>query len=321
MGVVHAAAWRSLGVELTGVVARTWQSTQEFAVQQGITAFESYEQLLEEVDLVDLCLPTDLHRQFTEQAAAAGRHVICEKPVALGIEDGLAMIAACDRAGVRLFIAQVVRFFPQYRAARELLNDGALGDLGVLTLKRVSTAPFGGGGWFADEARSGGLLFDLMVHDLDYARWLGGPVERVFARSLLGQDAAAAADYAQVTLRFRSGALALLEGGWVLPPAAFRTAFDIAGSDGLIEWSSDTGEPVRDFLHPHGERVVQRVGLPSLAFARDPYELQLEHALQAIVNDGPFEVTAREALEAVSLALAARESLCTGQPAVPAVLP
>lgn len=324
MGAVHAAAWQSLSneldVELVGVSARTLESAQELAQQHGITAFESYEELLAAVDLVDLCVPTDLHRQFTEQAAAAGRHVICEKPIALSIADGQAMIDACDRAGVRLFIGQVVRFFPQYRAARELLVDGTLGDLGVLTLKRVSSAPSGDGGWFSDETRSGGMLFDLMIHDFDYARWLGGPVERVYARSLHGQRHMESADYAQVTLRFTSGALALVEGGWVLPPGAFRTAIDIAGSDGLIEWSSDAGGAVREFLHPAGGQQAACVGLPSLAFARDPFELELEHALQAIRWDEPFEVTAREALAAVGLALAARESLRTGQPAVPAVL-
>ena len=129
------------------------------------------------------------------------------------------------------------------------------------------------------------------------------------------------ADYAQVTLRFRSGALGLVEGGWVLPPGAFRTAFDIAGTDGLIEWSSDSAEPVREFLRPAGEKEEARVGLPSLAFERDPFELELEHALGAIERDEPFEVTPREALEAVVLALAVRESVLTGQPAVPAVLP
>ncbi len=314
MGHAHMAAWRALGADVAGVTAEDWSSTTEFAGRFGLEAFRSFDQLLEAVDIVDLCVPTDLHRQFTEQAAAAGRHVICEKPIALSSADGAAMIAACEAAGVRLFIAQVVRFFPQYRAARDLLVSGRLGDLGTLTLRRVSSAPMGGRAWFSDEARSGGMLFDLMIHDLDYAHWLGGPVERVYARSLKGQDSSAPSDYAQVTLRFASGALALIEGGWVLPPGEFRTAIDLAGSTGLIEWSSDSGGTVREFMKRDEAPGAPGVALPSLAVGRDPFEAELEHVLTAIRDDQPFIVSAEEALEAVKLAEAARASLRSGQP-------
>ena len=318
MGHAHASAWRALGADVAGVLARSELSTDEFASRFGLNVFTSYEELLDSVDIVDLCVPTDLHRAFTEQAAAAGRHVICEKPVALTLEDGRAMAEACERAGVRLFIAHVLRFFPHYRAARDLLANGSLGDLGVLTLRRVSAAPMGDTGWFADEARSGGMLFDLMIHDLDYARWLGGPVERVYARSLRGQNLTTAADYAQVTLRFTSGALALIEGGWVLPPGGFRTAFDVAGTEGLIEWNSDTKGAVHEFLHRPDNKDLGGVALPSLAFERDPFEVELGHALDAIENDKPFDVTAQEALEALDLAITARESLRSGAPRQPA---
>lgn len=317
MGHAHAAAWRGLGAELVAVTARSDDSAADFAEQFGVTACDTFEELLEAVDVVDLCIPTDLHRAFTERAAAAGKHVICEKPIALTLEDALAMEAACERAGVRLFIAQVVRFFPHYREARNLLTSGALGELGTVTLRRVSSAPMRGLSWFADEARSGGMLFDLMIHDFDYACWLGGPVERVYARSLKGQGTDRGADYAQVTIRFSSGAIALVEGGWVLPPGEFRTALDIAGSDGLIEWSSDSGDAIREFLHkPEGEEFAG-VGLPSLAFARDPFELELGHALNAIMNGLPFDVTAREATQALDIAISARESIRTGSPVTP----
>lgn len=314
MGHAHMSAWRALGADVVGVVARSDDSTGEFADRFGLTAYETYEELLEAVDVVDLCIPTDLHRQFTEQAAEAGRHVICEKPIALSIEDGQVMIDACERAGVRLFIGQVLRFFPHYRAARNLLQDGSLGDLGVLTLRRVSGAPMGGRSWFADEARSGGMLFDLMIHDFDYAHWLGGPVERVYSRSLKGQDPASPSDYAQVTLRFQSGALALIEGGWVLPPGEFRTSFDIAGTEGLIEWSSDSEGAIREFIKRPDSGEFEGVGLPSLAFERDPFTVQLEHALDAIRHNRPFDVTAEEALQALDIAVSARKSLRSGAP-------
>lgn len=314
MGHAHASAWQALGADVVGVTALDPAATEEFAHRFGLQPYASYEELLDAVDIVDLCVPTDLHRAFTEQAAAAGRHVICEKPIALSSADGEAMITACRQAGVRLFIAQVVRFFPQYRAARDLLVSGQLGDLGTLTLRRVSSAPMGGRAWFSDESRSGGMLFDLMIHDLDYAHWLGGPVERVYARSLTGQNPGAHSDYAQVTLRFTSGALALIEGGWVLPPGEFRTAIDLAGSAGLIEWSSDSGGTVREFIRRDDAPGTPGVALPSLAVGRDPFEAELEHVLTAIRDDQPFIVSAEDALVAVKLAEAARASLRSGAP-------
>src|SRR5690554_4781618 len=99
MGHAHAAAWRALGADVAGVSARDPVLTREFAGRFGLNVFESYAELLDSVDIVDLCIPTDLHRAFTEQAAAAGKHVICEKPIALTLEDGQAMIEACERAG------------------------------------------------------------------------------------------------------------------------------------------------------------------------------------------------------------------------------
>jgi predicted dehydrogenase len=250
---------------------------------------------------------------MTLQAAAAGKHVVCEKPLALTLEQGEAMITACERAGVRLFVAMVVRFFPQYRAAQQLVAGGQLGSLGVLRLKRAAYQPRKEvDNWYLDEARSGGMVVDMMIHDFDYARWLAGPVARVYARSARGQVPASPGDYALVTLRFASGAIALIEGAWANPPGVFRTGFDLAGSAGLIEWSSDEPVTLRTFLEPRpGEAAA--VGLPLAPLAEDPYTTQIKHVHRALVTGEPFAVTPQDALEALRIALAARESLKSGR--------
>ncbi len=311
MGTVHAAAWVTTGADLVGVVAKNRASAQPLAEALGVTAYEDYQDLLATVDIVDVCAPSDLHKELVLQAAEAGKHVVCEKPIALTVEDGEAMIEACEQAGVRLFVGMVVRFFPQYLAAQRVVAADKIGDLGVMRLKRVSYQPIGDEGWFADEARSGGLLLDIMIHDLDYARWLGGEVKRVYARSIRAGEADAAGDYALVTLRFASGAMALVEGGWAYPPGVFRTSFDIAGSTGVLEWRSDDSEPVKTFLKDSEDHVA-RVGVPTSAVADDPFALELQHAYHGIVHDEPFSVTARDALEAVRIAQAARSSLAIG---------
>ncbi|MBF6594591.1 MAG: Gfo/Idh/MocA family oxidoreductase [Thermaceae bacterium] len=313
MGEVHAAGWRQTEADLVGCWSANLEQAQALVDEYGMRVYHSYSELLENSDLIDICVPTFLHKEMVLQAAAAGKHVVCEKPIALSVEDGLEMIEACQQAGVRLFVAMVVRFFPQYRLSRELIAKGQIGTLGVMRLKRVAYVPRLelSDNWYLDERRSGGMLVDLMIHDFDYARWLGGEVERVFAR--LNKATDGPGQYAQAVLRFKDGPMALIEGGWAYPPGVFRTALDLSGTDGLIEWSSDEHAPVRSFtLSKEGSSSA--VGLPTSGLSDDPYALELAHAYHAILHDQPFEVTAKDGLEALRIALAARESIATGKP-------
>jgi myo-inositol 2-dehydrogenase/D-chiro-inositol 1-dehydrogenase len=311
MGEVHAAAWRAIGAELVGCTSLRLAQREALAKRYGIRAFAHYAELLDWVDIVDICVPTSLHGPMVFQAAKANKHVICEKPIALTIEDATAMIQACDQARVRLFVGMVVRFFPQYRSAKELVANGQLGQLGVIRLKRASYPPAIQDNWYVDESRSGGMVIDLMIHDFDYARWLAGEVDRVYA--LTGQSTNGSAQYTQAILRFRSGAMALVEGGWANPPGVFRTAFDISGSDGLIEWDSDQAPTVRTFFSPSAGETAA-VGLPVSGLTEDPYTAEIRHAYQAIKSRAPFEVTAEDALQSLRIALAVKESVATGRP-------
>jgi myo-inositol 2-dehydrogenase / D-chiro-inositol 1-dehydrogenase len=313
MATIHTAGWKSTDAELVGIMSKNKTAALELSQKYTTKVFDTYEDLLNQVDIIDICVPTDFHKNMVLQAANAGKHIICEKPIALSVEDGKDMIEACNKANIRLFIAMVVRFFPQYRAAQQAVASGQVGNIGVMRFKRVSYQPTGDEGWFTDEVRSGGMLVDLMIHDFDYARWLGGEVKRVFAKSVRSQDSAAPGDYALVTLGFDNGQTALVEGGWAYPPGVFRTSIDIAGSDGVIEWRSDDAVTIQPFLKPKGETGVARVGVPSSILAEDPYTTEIKHAYDCVKNNKPFLVTAEDGLEALRIALAAKESLRTGQ--------
>jgi len=317
MGHTHAPAWKSLatkGAELAGIHAARATSAQELAQEHGVKVYPSYDALLADVDIVDLCVPTDLHRAMTIQAAEAGKHIICEKPIALTVEDGRAMIDACDKVGVRLFIAQVLRFVPQYSTAQAVVASGQIGDPAVIRLTRAAYQPRKAvDNWFTDENRSGGMILDLMIHDYDYARWLAGDVKRVFAKSARAIRPDAPGDYALVTLRFVGGAIAHIEGGWAYPPGFFRTSIDIAGTGGLLEWSSDTSEPMHTHLAAPPEQQAAEVGLPPSLETETPFDFEIRHFYDALVNNTPFLVTPRDALAALQIGLAARESLQTGR--------
>jgi predicted dehydrogenase len=264
--------------------------------------------LLEVIDVLDICAPTHLHREMTEMAAKAGKHIICEKPIALTVHDARAMIEVCSSHNVRLFIAHVVRFFPQYRAAAQILKSGQLGNLGVLRLKRAGYQPRPT--WFSDETQSGGMVMDLMIHDFDYAIHLGGKVVRVYAAR--ASNPSSSSNFVLVTLGFESGAIAQIEGSWAYPKGTFRTSLDIAGSQGLIEWHSDSSSTIKSFLEPEGTNA-DAVGIPSSVLTEDPYTSQIKHFKHAIITETPFDVTPQDALAALEIALAASESLQSGR--------
>jgi myo-inositol 2-dehydrogenase/D-chiro-inositol 1-dehydrogenase len=318
MGRTHAPAWIDLepmGAELVGIVANHPDGpVKSLAKQYGLRVYSHYEDLLAAVDIVDLCVPTDVHAGLAMQAAQAGKHIVCEKPIALTVADGRAMIEACKAAKVRLFIAMVLRFVPQYAAAQQAIAAGQIGKPAVLRLTRASYQPRkAGDNWYVDENRSGGMILDLMIHDYDYARWISGDVVRVFAKSVRAIRPDAPGDYALVTLRFASGAIAHIEGGWAYPPGNFRTSIDIAGTDGVLEWNSDTTEPLHTYLANPPVQEVADVGLSNSLVAESPFTAELSHFYDALLNNKPFSPSTEDGLAALQIGLAARESLKTGR--------
>jgi predicted dehydrogenase len=316
MGNAHAPAWKHLankGAELVGIHAARADSAQKLASQYGVKTYSSYDDLLADVDIVDICVPTDLHREMTVRAAQASKHVLCEKPIALSVEDGRAMIDACEKANVRLFIGQVLRFVSQYASAQAVVASGQIGTPAVIRLTRDAYQPRKAtDNWFVDESRSGGMILDLMIHDYDYARWIAGDVKRVFAQSVRSIRPDAPGDYALVTLRFVNGAIAHIQGGWAYPPGFFRTSMDIAGTAGLLEWSSDNTEPIHTHLAVPPKQEAAEVGLPPSLELETPFDIEIRHFYNAVVSDKPFSVMPQDALAALQIGLAVRESLKTG---------
>ena len=315
MAAVHARAWNEAGASVSGVWSHSQTRTLTFAERYGLTATSTFGDLCGGANLIDICTPTDSHREYAVQAASAGCQVVCEKPIALTLEDGAVMIRACQAAGVHLFVAQVARFYPEYQAAQRILASGEIGDLRVLRLKSVSAPPDkSGDNWYLDPLRSGGLLLDLMIHDFDYALWLGGPVSRVCARTVQPEMPGWGGDYALVTLRFASGALGQLEGGWVYPPGVFRSGVDVAGSAGLVEYHSDQAQTLHRLTVQPSEPEGGGVALPLPVSAADPFTRQCRHILDVLAGKSTSQLMPQDALAALELALAARTSAQQGRP-------
>ncbi|MDQ2798411.1 MAG: Gfo/Idh/MocA family oxidoreductase, partial [Armatimonadota bacterium] len=168
--------------------------------------------------------------------------------------------------------------------------------------------------WYADPAQSGGVVLDLIIHDFDWLRWTFGPVERVFAKGLYGKpNYVGQMDYALVTLRFVSGAMAHVTGSWA-HPSGFRTTLEIAGDSGLIEHDSAASVPLT--VARKGSSGGKAVSESPLAADQNPFFLQLSAFVRALRDGVPPPVTVYDAREAARIALAALESIETGK-AVP----
>ncbi|GAA3639348.1 Gfo/Idh/MocA family protein [Microlunatus ginsengisoli] len=275
----------------------------------------SYDELLAESDWILIATPTDTHHELAMQAIAAGRDLIVEKPLARTYAQAVELVAAAASAGRRLYPAHVVRFFPEYAALHGAVTEGAIGTPAVLRFTRSGSFPIRAP-WFGDPVRSGGIVFDQLIHDLDIARWLAGEVDQVTAIVRHDDSGPAPVQAAHVTLRHRSGAISLASGVWGAQHVGFTTSFSVAGTGGLLEHESAREQPM--IMQLDHDQPADGL-LPSRSAAADPYLDELAAFLQPDRDSPPARiVTAADGAEAVRLAEAALASLRSGQPVEPA---
>jgi predicted dehydrogenase len=235
-----------------------------------------------EIDAVDVCLPTDLHESVTVDALSAGKHVLVEKPMALDEEAAQKMIDAAERSGRVLMAAQVLRFMPEYTALRDALPF--LGHLRRAVFHRRCAAP-AWGGWLKDPARSGGGVFDLMIHDVDMCLHLFGAPAMI---SATGQH-----DSIHAQLSYADDLVVVVTGGWE-PAGAypFRMEYSVSGERGTVEYSSAGRPPT---LYTAEEK-------PLPLDARDGYAAEVDYFLTCCESGKPPELCPpRESARAVAL--------------------
>lgn len=309
MGNVHARQYRKIpGVQI-GCRDRSAERADTFQSRWDATPCNSSDELIAWADVVDICLPTDLHVEYAMKAIAAGKALFVEKPIAGSVEDGLKIIKAAEAANVPLMVGQVVRYFPDFAMGHRLVKEGAVGTPAAARTRRGGGPPKGAADWFMDHARSGGVLIDLAIHDFDWLRWTLGEVKHLYSRSV-GTQTGSGPDYALTTLTFDSGAVAHVETTW-MDPTGFRTAYEVAGSGGIVEFDSRRAPALR-VATPEGSRADT-----PLSGLDDPYYHELNEFLKAVKEGTPPPVSGYDGLMALSISLAALESARTGRVVTP----
>jgi len=313
MGSVHAKHWNAVpGAELVGVL-----DPRTEAARAAGPAYADWDTLLSQTkpDIIDVCTPTPFHREYVEKAAAAGKAIFVEKPMARSLADCDAMLAAVRRAGVPAMSGHVLRYFPEYAAAKKLVDAGAVGTPAAIRTARMAGFPNTGyqPNWYGAPDQSGGLVLDMILHDFDWLRWTFGPVLRVYAKGVYNRtEFLGRLDYALVTLRFTSGAVAHVTGSWA-HPGGFRTTLEIAGDAGLIEHDSASSAPLAVSLRAKSGSGGVAVPESPMAPEEDPYYQEIAAFVSALENNRPPPVTLEDARAATEIALAALTSIDTGK--------
>jgi predicted dehydrogenase len=250
----HLLSFRRVAdARVVGVWSRTRARAEAFAREFALDlATDHVEELVGAVDVVCVNSPNALHAEHAILAARAGKHVIVEKPLAVNLDEGRAMLEAARAAGVGLAYAEELPFVPKFVRAREILRSGVLGEARYVTQREAHAGPYSPWFFTRDEA-GGGVLMDMACHSVECVRWLLGKprVERVTAR-IANLDPARGPldDHSVVQMEFAGGASATCEASWVLP-GGMQSRLEIWGSAGYLDV---------DLLHATGMRLFAKGG-------------------------------------------------------------
>ena len=208
------------------------------------TYFDAHELINDpDVQLVDICLPTPLHAPFAILALRAGKHVFCEKPLALTVEAARAMQEAQRESGQQLMIGHCLRYWPQYVKAHEIIESGEYGRPLYARFHRSSATPkWSWDNWLQDGARSGGAVLDMHIHDADTALWWFGTPQSINADGIIVDGLPLSVD---ATWRYNNGLLASLHGSWDNNGGPFRMAYKVVLEKASLAWDSSVGENVQ----------------------------------------------------------------------------
>lgn len=327
MGGTHAQCHAAIpNADLAAVCDPEEDRRTKFADMYGATPYASLDEMLSsDIDMVDICMPTYLHRRAVEAAAAAKKHVLCEKPMALTPADCDAMIAATQKAGVEFMTGHVIRFWPEYAVVKQILDSGKMGSILWLSATRLSPPPtWSWREWIFDPKLSGGAVLDLHIHDLDFIAWVLGRPKTIHAGGVKTNKGALDTVFTTTTghpeggVAFAEGCLAMaagfpftmglkvqLEGGTIEFNSRLQPSLLVAATDGGV-------------AHPEVPQpevpTTGSAGTAGNIEALGGYFVEVQYFVNCLDRgEKPTTVTAEEAKSAVELCLAATKSMESGE--------
>jgi len=273
-----------------------------------IKAYQDFNELLadESIDVIDICSPTLTHVELTKTALAAGKHVLCEKPLARTLDDAREIADAAANAKGLFMTAMCLRFWPQWAWLKEAVDGGRYGKVLGAHFQRIAEPPAWGQGAYFDGAVSGGGLFDLHVHDTDFVQHVFGKPKSVYSTGF--SKVSGAIDHVLTQYEVGCGAKVSAEGSWAMTPGwgfnmSYRCIFERATADYDI---AREDEPLRLFVEGGEKQVIECDGL-------DGYVGEIAHLVDCVRFGQTPSVTAVDGLSAVEICTAEEKSAKTGK--------
>ena len=315
IGEIHANSYKQIkNANVVAVVDKVERKGIKLAEKIGTSFYEDLNDLFEnqEVDCIDICTPTFLHADMAVRAAEAGKNVFCEKPLALSLKEADRIIEALKKNKVKAMVGHVIRFWPEYVKAKEIVSSGQLGEPLYVFCERLAITPdWQEGNWVTNEKYSGGVSVDLHIHDLDYLIWLFGKPILVKAQGVYDKKLSSLVHIA-TTIEFENGKSALAEGGWAFKGSfPFTMILRILCEKGTIEWVFRAGKNIEKREQKADLIVYENNGsIYNLEVDQtDAYLLECKYFIDCIDNNRPVKrATCEDGRLALELALAATKS-------------
>ncbi|MFZ5825014.1 MAG: Gfo/Idh/MocA family protein [Bacillota bacterium] len=299
------------------------ERAEAFTERFGGEAYVSYKEMLErpDVDVVCICTPSGMHAEQGIAAAKAGKHVLVEKPMALSLRDADALIEACRENGVILGVVHQNRFNPAIVRLRQALEGGRFGQLNmgsaVLRWHRdqnyYAQAP-----WRGTWAQDGGCLMNQTIHCIDLLQWMMGPVESLYAFTGTRMREIEAEDNAAAVLRFRNGAMGLIESSVTVYPRNLEETLNLFGSTGTAVIGGVAVNRIEAWRFAEGEEseeaiLAQQTADPSSVYGHGHKPL-IADFIEAVRTGREPAVCGTEGRKALEIILGIYKASRTGQP-------
>jgi len=310
------------GAQLAAVCDVVRAKADAIAKAFGVPAYVDMHEMVEteQPDVIVVLTESGRHAEHVIALAPHGRHLVVEKPMALTLDDADAMIRACDRHGVRLFVVKQNRFNVPVVKLREALEEGRFGKL-VLGTVRVRWCRrqeyYDQDAWRGTWALDGGVLTNQASHHVDLLEWMMGDVDSVFARGTTALARIEAEDTAVVLLKFRSGALGVIEATTATRPRDLEGSISILGERGTVEIGGFAVNEMKAWhfedRRPADDEVMTRYSVNPPNVYGFGHQAYYEHVVDCIVNDRQHLVDGLEGRRSLELISAVYESIETGR--------
>jgi len=294
---------------------------RDFAAYYNVKGYCDYKEMLEDQDLdvIVICTPSGLHAKMGVMAACSGRHVLVEKPLALTLADADMLVNTCEKAGVILAVVmqkRFCRFFQMLKSAVDKGSFGILSHAGATVRWNRDEAYYASNSWRGKKAEDGGVMMNQAIHIVDILLWLMGGVESVFAYTATRCRSIEAEDVGVAVLKFRSGALGVIEAASTVYPRNLEQTVAVFGEKGTVVVGGEKAERLMTWRFSGTEEDDRAVCLEEgmSCSGKSGHRAVLRDMVKAILTGSRPAVDGREGRKALETVLGIYRSAETGMP-------